>query len=125
MRNIHLRKEKGFAMVITLAFLVIISFSFIISNSETYANIKNDVKNHKLKEIKVYQTSLIASVNKNRWISEGNYQNDFICQNFGCIKNTTNTVNTTSISCPNNDCYSVTVNTNYDGIELSETEIFQ
>jgi hypothetical protein len=107
MQYIHLKKEKGFAMVITLAFLVVISFSFIISNSETYAN------------------SLIASVNQNKWISEGNYQNNFICQNFGCIKNTINNVNVTSISCPDNDCYSVTVTTDYDGIEISETEIFQ
>lgn len=125
MQYVHLKKEKGFAMVITLAFLVVISFSFIISNSETYANIKNDVKNHKLKEIKVYQHSLIASVNQNKWISEGNYQNSFVCQNFGCIKNTINTVNVTSISCPDNDCYSVTVTTDYDGIEISETEVFQ
>lgn len=124
MKNIKMKQESGFAMVITLAFLVIISFGFIITNNTTYSNIKNDTKNHRIKEIGVFQTALITSFYQNQWLPDGIYRNSLICERFGCIKNTINEVIINNVTCPENNCYSVTIITDYNGIEISKSEIF-
>jgi hypothetical protein len=119
------KKESGFAMIITLAFLVIVSFGFIITNNTTYSNIKNDSKNQKLKEINVFQDAILTSLYNNKWVPEGQYYNQLVCERFGCIKNTNNTLTVANIACPENNCYSVTITTNYNSIEISNTSVFK
>ena len=119
-----IKKQNGFAMVLTLGLLVIMSFGFIISNSETYSNIKNNHKNNIIKEIKVFQHALITSMYQNKWIPDGVYKNSYVCENFGCIKSTLNEIIISSISCPTDDCFSVTILTDYNGLEISKSEVF-